>query len=95
MTVQDKRYHLKFEKVTRIEYDDWPQDWLQETDMGELLLGPGSRAKFGILCIDNSGAFVNLTEGQIYEGEPIPWNDPENKIFAIRIHGRRIQIVKD
>ena len=63
--------------------------------MGELLLGPGSRAKFGILCIDNSGAFVNLSQAQIYEGEPIPWNDPENSIHAIRIRGNLVQIVKD
>lgn len=95
MTVQAKRYPLKFDKVTRVEYGDWPQDWLQETDMGELLLGPGSRAKFGILCIDNSGAFVNLSQAQIYEGEPIPWNDPENSIHAIRIRGNLVQIVKD
>ena len=95
MTLPDKRFPLKFEKVTRIEYADWPQDWLQECDMGELLLGPGSKATFGILCIDNSGAFVNLTPDQIYKGEPIPWNDPANSIHAIRIRNDRVLIVKD
>lgn len=95
MSVQAKRYPLRFEKVTRIAYDEWPQDWLQECDIGDLLLGPGSKATFGILCIDSSGAFVNLTPAQIYEGQHIPWNDPDNSIFAIRLRGDLVEIVRD
>lgn len=96
MAVKAKTFHLKVERIQRVAYEDWPSDWLQEADCGDLLLGPGEyRAEFGILCVDNSGAFLNLTQDQIYRQADIPWPDPQRKIKAIRIVGNQVKLVVD
>ncbi len=85
-----RRYKLTFETVTPIEYDDWPDNWLDESEAGDLLVGPDR--SFGLICIDDSGSFINLTKLQIYGEASIPWPDHTGTIRSVRIVGTKIQL---
>ena len=93
MSLDSKSFPATFDSVKIIKFGDWPQDWLAESDDGDLLLGPEDpEATFGILCIYNTGVFLVLNAGQLYRQEPIPW--PDTNVDGIKeavIYGNRVE----
>ena len=92
MLPADKKYPLTFEKVNRIAYPDWPIDWLDESEPGDLLEGSlDDSSYFALLCVDHHGGFITLNNDQVYNQARIPW--PGSEVKAIMIKGSQIALM--
>lgn len=88
-------YPLLFDTVTSYAPDNWPKDWLQESEIGDLLLvnNEDDSLACGLLCISDSGAFINLTPEQILGKEAISW--PNMRQQKIRIRRGSVKLEQD
>jgi hypothetical protein len=86
MLGSDYNYPLLFDTITSYAPDEWPNDWLQESEVGDLLLvnNEDGSLSCGLLCISDSGAFINLTPQQIRGREPITWPNLSRTRMRIR-----------
>lgn len=92
MSLRDKVYPVRFESITKYKPEDWPKNWLEESEIGDLLLAPGEPyANFGLLCISDGGAFLNLTQAQIYYQDFIPWPDEISKVKGFQLIGDKLK----
>lgn len=95
MLGSDYNYPLLFDTITSYAPGDWPNDWLQESEVGDLLLVHNEEGSLscGLLCIANSGAFINLTSKQILGLDPITW--PNLTRTRMRIRDGKVRLERN
>jgi len=88
-------YPLLFDTITSYTSSDWPSNWLQESEVGDLLLvnNDDGSPSWGLLCIAESGAFINLTPRQILGKSTIAW--PNLTESRMRIRDGKVQLERD
>lgn len=88
-------YPLLFDTITSFAPDEWPDDWLQESEVGDLLLvnNEDGSLSCGLLCISDSGAFINLTPKQVRGHDPIVW--PNLSETRMRIRDGKVLLERD
>lgn len=88
-------YPLLFDTITSFAPDEWPDDWLQESEVGDLLLvnDENNSLVCGLLCISDSGAFINLTPKQVHGTDTIVW--PNLSETRMRIRDGKVLLEQD
>lgn len=87
-----KPIEIQFEKVTRIDHDKWPEDYLKKPVPGNLYMLPGRIGTAGgLLCLNKQGEYLTLTAHQIFSEVSIEWPDKAANIF-LKIEGDEIRI---
>lgn len=86
MLGSDYNYPLLFDTITSYTPNEWPSNWLQESEVGDLLLvnNEDGSPSWGLLCISESGSFINLTPNQILGKDTIAWPNLTESRMRIR-----------
>lgn len=90
MTLQAKSLPLLFEKVRFIPRKKWAVDWLDEAEIGDLLVSDNK--SYGMLCVGVRGEFLVVNQEQMFGHEPINWPDHAKRIGQIVLKDSKVSL---